>query len=491
MVTDKRIYPIVGDLSGKRVLVLCSVGGTILSDFLSRMGVQVDVIRSLGEEYDERDMIHNKNVRGRGLSVAWRENYDAYVVMGSKEDFELAFRILPYGVKVVCGWIDRDECSPRSALMSVGVDNHDYIIDSCTESFDEYLKFAVVSLVGYYLKDVMVDSSRKLDVASTSGKVLSNDLFKGHPFEGDRKRILFIGCGTASLMMPILQKSPFVLGLSLVDGKKVERHNLLRQWFWEGQLGYHKVNALKKSLSLPVQSFPVFMEDERALVGFLDQRSVDCVVLSTGETTSLNHSLSKVLWDRRIPHIIPSILPAGKYYKTVIIDRDFNDNCYSCYQGEPVGGPPTISQEEREVFYGGTQPATPFETFPSAVFVVEALSWIARSNKEGHPLTNAMREGKGCFLSGNVVEIGEDGEPLYDLPRLGAVRALGPHDLNEWAACSVCGNTHGLPCLKEHLCLWCGKKEAGMSGYCSVSHKMMAEAAARKMKEGSKGEPLF
>jgi len=67
----------------------------------------------------------------------------------------------------------------------------------------------------------------------------------------DRKdTVVIVGCGgVGSNLAYLISKEPSVHKLILIDGDKVERKNLARQFFTEGDIDESKVAALKNSIN--------------------------------------------------------------------------------------------------------------------------------------------------------------------------------------------------------------------------------------------------
>src|SRR5262249_44803814 len=95
------------------------------------------------------------------------------------------------------------------------------------------------------------------------------------------------------------------------------------------------------------------------------------------------------------------------HYKHIVVDGA-EGPCYDCLQGHLVidgGAGPTLNDAERELYYGGTQPATLAETYPSARSLLRLCPGLAppRPRRPAWFQGQLGRE-RTCFLGANRVE---------------------------------------------------------------------------------------
>lgn len=318
------------------------------------------------------------------------------------------------------------------------------------------------------------------------------------------KHIMVIGCGTATLFLRDAVR--FFKKLTLIDYKPFSEFNPVRQDVPERLVNkrvksielveqlYRRIGGDWETLAERTDMLAIADENGRQFTGLvqqpsteadmqrlLDEHNPDLVILSTGRTQDVNHALGKVLRQRSIPHIIPSALPGALYHKLVIVPAGAEKEvpCYSCFQGkgrEDRRGP-DLPTEARELYYGGTQPATMFETLPSARALLRtSIDLISRPAMRSKWFAGVLSRQELCHLHSNVVQRDPaTDEPLYGLARTGKMMTYSVEEMAGHPACPVCGRLNGAEGFEEDLCVYC-KQKPKMEGsmYCGKGHEMLA-----------------
>ena len=471
MTTNKdRILPIVGNsLEGKVVALLgAAYHVSYLADLYARMGIKV--ILPFEEAFAHPELIYKEGV----IFCPVKEDRvkmprDITVLYSLDKSLLEEAR----GLQNVL-WV---ESSSVSSIGEVYYSEHGALPHEILHVPSTYHAYPAI---GYWVKHILCKdyqdkhTRRYMDLETTflSFQTPRLDLSAR---ESDRT-IVVIGTGTASLMLPFLRYTK--AHVLLVDTGKFSEYNVVRQWCTVEDVGYFKAPSLARrllsKLSVRASSTTSDLSDLALLKELLPCLYKPIVVLSTGETTYINHKIAKVLWDMKIPFVVPSALPSCLYWKTIVVDRSLSENCYSCYQGEPASSPPVMRTEAMEVYYGGTQPATVFETLPSACFLFYCVTQLLTPPEyQDAWFQETVRMGR-CFLGGNVAQKDSSGKATYNLDYPGEVRTYAVEDLQNWPSCMVCGNLHGMPCHRDALCGYCNAKPAESYGYCCRGHEMLA-----------------
>ncbi len=332
------------------------------------------------------------------------------------------------------------------------------------------------------------------------------------------KQVWVIGCGTGSLF--IQECLPFIRNLTLIDCKPFSKYNPVRQ-----MMGTKHVGREVKSFELldeirdrwdaletgdwhrdiitgsdgpecihwgdtncdrsaqGISSQPQTEDDmERLMYRY---GTPDLVVISTGMTGSDNHHIANALRKRGIPHVIPSALPAALYHKVIVCMAD-SGPCYSCLQGkqtvDQVG--PDMPVEARELFYGGTQPATMFETYPSARALLRvSLEMLAPPALRSRWFVDIISQEYTCLLWGNEVQKDKAGSGnLHNVDVIGELVAFGPDNMAGWPSCQVCGRLNGAGSMEP--CRHCQiQPRRNNSEFCSPGHQTLHMIQVQKVRQ--------
>lgn len=268
--------------------------------------------------------------------------------------------------------------------------------------------------------------------------------------------VLIIGAGTAAWIYTILKE--YFAELVVVDGKKVSPYNICRQPYAEDEIGMNKVDA-KVFAHAHTKRVCMHIETKKQIEDLLSTYKPHVVVVGTGDTNGINHVIGEALREHKIPGVFAGMLPGATYYKATKYVP--GGPCYSCYQGKSNMDSPTLSVESRELYYGGTQPATVFDTYPSAALCASSAYRLVTTIPELHT--------RGCVLGANTTQE-KDGKTLYGVS-IGNTKRFAPQDLNSPAACEVCGNLNGDPFL--HQCVMCDQEATVDNMFCSQKHKIV------------------
>jgi hypothetical protein len=151
-----------------------------------------------------------------------------------------------------------------------------------------------------------------------------------------------------------------------------------------------------------------------------------------GRTHDDNFAATSALRRRGIRHITPSAFPGVTHYKHILTDGA-EGPCYDCIQGHlpavDSGAGPALSPAEREMFYGGSQPATLAETYPSAHSLLRLAVDLAlpRGARPGYLLRELGAE-RPCFVGANRAEQSGDAW-LYGVDRPFGMVTFGVADV--------------------------------------------------------------
>ena len=294
-----------------------------------------------------------------------------------------------------------------------------------------------------------------------------------------RARILVLGCGTASLMLG--EATRFFRTLVMCDAKSFSVFNPVRQLCSTDDVdGDLKPFVLQRTLSARVDArakAPVSWEDEAGDIvrwrrggGYafggaelllkqrqaasvtryrqiLDEAQPDVVVVAMGRSRDDNFTACEILRARGILHIVPTAFPGVTHFKHIVVDGD-RGPCYACLQNRlPVdtGPAPELQPQARELFYGGTQPATLAETLPSAYGLLRltiALALPAAARPRW--FTRALHSERTCFVGANRALL-RDGEWLYGVPLPHQMVTYGTADVQVGvdSHCPTCGRPLG------------------------------------------------
>lgn len=274
------------------------------------------------------------------------------------------------------------------------------------------------------------------------------------------QRILVLGLGTASLFCA--EAGLLASTLVFVDCKEVTPVNPVRQIYTTRHVGQPKAAALCEILSRRLEPEPSRWsaqseEDlelltssrwtlgaaqlriranntasEQRLGRLLDRVKPTLAVVGMGRTRNDNFAVTEQLRRRGIQHITPSAFPGVTHFKHILTDGPTGP-CYDCIQGHLAldSGPgPTLEVEEREMFYGGSQPATLSETYPSAHSLLRLATGLAlpRGARPAWLLKELAAE-RPCFVGANRAERHQTGAWLYGADRPFSMVTYGVEDL--------------------------------------------------------------
>lgn len=272
-------------------------------------------------------------------------------------------------------------------------------------------------------------------------------------------RILVLGLGTASLFCG----EALAMGkeLILLDSKEVSPFNPVRQIYPTSRIGQPKAEALAEVLAhrvAPAQRAEWRQEGElkvleagahrftaaslhlsardpaarRRFGELLDTLAPDLAVVGMGRSKDDNFLATAELRKRGIRHITPTAFPGVSHFKHIVTDGT-EGPCYDCLQGHLAidgGAAPTLSQEERDVFYGGTQPATLAETLPSAHSLLRLAADLSLpSAARPAYLRRELAAERCCWVGANRVERIDEGGWLYGVDRPFRLVTYGIGDL--------------------------------------------------------------
>ncbi|MDY0063415.1 MAG: hypothetical protein RBU45_26665 [Myxococcota bacterium] len=277
-----------------------------------------------------------------------------------------------------------------------------------------------------------------------------------------RQRLLVIGCGTASNWLPELGARFGTLGL--MDGKAFSVENPVRQLvrtaLVEGQL---KPFALIEELSrragperaddwrsrLVACPLHATLEDPASVDAYtrlLDELRPDLVLVGVGRSPlGDDYLLTRELRRRGIPHLVATAFPGVTHYKHLVIDGR-GGLAYDQLQGRLAvdrGPAPALDEEARQLFYGGTQPATLVETLPSVHSGLRLLEQLALPAALRRPwFSRLLGSERPCLVGANRVASTASG-PLYGVEHPFQLVAYGP--TGELLAAADAAATPSLP----------------------------------------------
>ena len=273
-----------------------------------------------------------------------------------------------------------------------------------------------------------------------------------------RQRVLVLGLGTASLFCA--EAGLLAPHLCLLDGGVVSPFNPVRQAYGVALVGQPKHQALAEVLRGRLEAGAGWDRAEdgpltvwrtstrsvsharlrlslladgsgRSFEGVLDTFRPTLAVVGMGRSKDDNFTATAALRRRGIPHITPTAFPAVTHFKHILTDGSVGP-CYDCIQGHlPLdqGAGPTLAPAEREIFYGGTQPATLAETLPSAHSLLRlALDLALPPPARPSYLRRELNAERVCFVGANRAERRE-AEWLYGVDRPFGMVAYGVEDL--------------------------------------------------------------
>ena len=269
-----------------------------------------------------------------------------------------------------------------------------------------------------------------------------------------RARVMILGCGTASLAAGML--APHVGALLLADAKPFSPYNPVRQLAGVSAIGRDKATALCEILArrlgdpdarrldgalfsqwqagsktLAAAHLLLKEHDAASIAKFralLDAFAPDLVIVGMGRSRDDNFTACEILRARGIAHIVPTAFPGASHWKH-IFDVASAGPCYACLQAHlPVdrGAAPQLSEDARELYYGGTQPATMAETLPSAASLTRITLEMCRPKAARSPwFLRLCAEERTCLVGANRIE----DPPLFGIPLPFQVVAFGARDV--------------------------------------------------------------
>jgi hypothetical protein len=252
-------------------------------------------------------------------------------------------------------------------------------------------------------------------------------------------RLVVLGLGTGSLFCA--EAGSYFPHLVFVDSKEVTPVNPVRQIYGTRHVGRPKAEVLTEILaqrldpggawasvsegalhthrsatrSLSWASLHLRGSDATAMQRWseiLDRTQPKMVVVAMGRTKDDNFAATEELRRRGIPHVTPSAFPGVTHFKHILTDGA-SGPCYDCLQGHLAvdSGPgPALTPEERDLFYGGSQPATLAETYPSAHSLLRLATdlTLPRAARPAYLLRELGAE-RSCFVGANRAERSGEG----------------------------------------------------------------------------------
>ena len=288
-----------------------------------------------------------------------------------------------------------------------------------------------------------------------------------------QQRLLVMGLGTASLFCA--EAGLLARHLCLLDGGEVSSFNPVRQVYGAGLVGQAKPSALASVLrqrlepkaswdrathgpltvwrtgqasisQAPLRLSRLAAGSAARFEEVLDAFRPTLAVVGMGRSKDDNFAATAALRRRGIRHITPTAFPAVSHFKHILTDGAAGP-CYDCIQGHlPLdsGAGPTLAPAEREIFYGGTQPATLAETLPSAHSLLRLSLDLALPPAARPPyLRRELAAERPCFVGANRAER-QDGQWLFGVDRPFAMVTYGVADLlgGEAERRCACGRTN-------------------------------------------------
>jgi hypothetical protein len=288
-------------------------------------------------------------------------------------------------------------------------------------------------------------------------------------------RVLVLGLGTGSLFCA--EAPAFFPVLHGLDCKAVSAVNPVRQIYPTRLIGTPKGEALGTLLARRVGPAEAWSSRARAqgiqelhagdlTVGWgelrlgsedppslerfraiLDVLAPTLVVVAMGRSRDDNFAAAEELRRRGIRHLTPTAFPGVTHYKHVLTDGA-RGPCYECLQGRLAvdgGAGPTLAEGEREMFYGGSQPATLAETYPSAHSLLRLAIDLALPPAARPPyLLRELAAERPCFVGSNRVERAGAGW-LYGCDRPFSMVTYGVEDVVSGGLRTHCSCGRPLP----------------------------------------------
>lgn len=257
------------------------------------------------------------------------------------------------------------------------------------------------------------------------------------------KKILIIGLGTASLFAR--EALPFFEEFALIDYKTVSVYNPVRQLYPTMMIDRFKGDALKELLQkeaskqglkrkIIAKKLFVSYRNKAALrefEDFIDYFSPDLAIVAMGRSKDDNFLVCEALRKRGIKHITPTAFAGVSHFKHIVTDGKIGP-CYDCLQGHLAidrGQGPTLNEEERDLFYGGTQPATLAETLPSAYSLLRlSLDLMLPNAAKPVYLRRELSDERNVFVGANRVEKNNAGW-LYGIEKPFHMVTFGVEDI--------------------------------------------------------------
>jgi hypothetical protein len=273
-------------------------------------------------------------------------------------------------------------------------------------------------------------------------------------------RLLVLGLGTGSLFCA--EAASFFRTLHGVDCKAVSAVNPVRQIYPTRLIGTGKGEALTGLLAARLNPEEEWRARERGasihelgagdrtlgwsdlrlggedpasldrLREILDELDPSLVIVAMGRSRDDNFVAAEELRRRGILHITPTAFPGVTHYKQILTDR-VRGPCYECLQGRlsvDGGAGATLTADEREMFYGGSQPATLAETYPSAHSLLRLALDLALPPAARPPyLLRELAAERPCFVGANKAEQVGSGGWLYGCDRPFSMVTYGVEDV--------------------------------------------------------------
>ncbi len=274
------------------------------------------------------------------------------------------------------------------------------------------------------------------------------------------QRLLVIGLGTASLLCA--EAALVAPRMLFVDCKAVSPENPVRQIYGTEQIGQPKGEALVELLcarlapgatwdssqgeqevqwrrrgenALGQTSLRLARREPASVARFgalLDSFAPTIAVVGMGRSRDENFTATAELRHRGIRHVTPTAFPGVSHYKQIVTDGAAGP-CYDCLQGHLAvdgGAGPTLPPAAREMYYGGTQPATLAETYPSAHSLLRLVRDLSLPPAARPAYLQAqLADERCCFVGANRTEQSSAGEWLYGVDAPFRIVSYGASDL--------------------------------------------------------------
>lgn len=299
------------------------------------------------------------------------------------------------------------------------------------------------------------------------------------------KKVMVIGCGTASLLLAELVH--YFNHVLMVDYKPFSSFNAVRQLpntneikiglvkpfllqkifterlggdnWQEGNFKYGSIWATENH-SLAAANLLLKDNDKQSVVKFkqlLEWFSPDVVVIAMGRTHDDNFTACRILREMNIKHVVPAVYPGAVAHRVVVVNGN-QGPCYECHNHRLSIDATNVATgdlghdvaEFREMFYMSpddpTDPATIAETWPSVHTVLEltlqlGLPDVLRSIW----FSQCLAQEQISFVGGVKVSTSLDGEGSYGVKYPGQVVVYSSDDIlqqgNEYT-CSCCGRKY-------------------------------------------------